>query len=277
MKSIGPIISALLLLPILALGPIASGAQKKNANKKSGKNKTLTKAAATKAQTAAKKRLRDAQTALRKAEKDFSSTRKTVSGKHLKATGVAGAQNGLKLAQANAVTIRKAVVNRLHERTDFISVSEDAKKAGVELRALSTRGKISAERKRERRAELSSVVRQPVLMEQEALADDPRYEQMMGELRKATTAQTQALEKYGRLVANDPAMKRVTKAYGDAKKELASATGEVQQATRQLQAAARAEAQQQRQEQAKTRQQQTSKKKGKKKGKGNNNNKKKKK
>ncbi len=273
-------IAALLLAPALVFGPLAYGAppgkpnsQKKNLKK--NQSKIPGKAEATKEQAAAKTRLRDAETALRQIEKEYAAARKKAAEKHLKASGVEAAQTKLKTAQATAATIRKAVTNRVRERTSYAEASDAARKAGVELRALNDRPKMSAELKAARRSELAAVIRVPVQLEQESLAAAPAYVEAAGELQAATAAEQAARQKYQRLLADDPGLKRIVGEHGAAKKKLTTASSELDRAARQLQAAIRAEAQAKREQQAKKSRPQKNKKKGKTSGK--NNSKKKKK
>ena len=147
------------------------------------------------------------------------------------------------------------------------AVESAAREAGSKLRELNNRPKMSAERKQERRAELSAIVRRPVDIELAALGEDATYERVAKEAVVAKSAAVKAHERYRRLVANDAELKSAADAVSKAREEVAAAEKKLQASNRDLQAAIRAEAQKKREAANKKKNQQNNRnKKGKKKG-----------
>lgn len=237
---------AIFCLGLLIL-PTTHAAQKKN--------KTPSKAAASKALTTAKNDLRDAQSAYRKAERELAAARSAASAKHLKASGLTTAQNTARTAASNLTTIRKAVTHRVREGEDHIAATNAAKDAGVKLRQLNNRPKMSEDRKRQRRSELSAIIRRPVEMERAAIEADSMHARMEKEARDAGQAVAKAAAKYQKLLNNDATIKKATTAYNEAKSKLKKAEIKVANKNRELQTATRAEAQAKRQQAAKKRNQ----------------------
>jgi len=227
-----------------------ANAKKPNAKNAQGKNKTPTRAEAQRDYNAAMNALREAQNALREAEKELENTRRRVTSRHLREAGVTAANARLKTAEATQAIIRKAVVNRIRERADHREATEAAHEAGRKLRELSRRDDLSAERKKELRAELSAIVRRPVEIEKAALAEDAGFQRAAKEAAAARSEAMAAYEKYRRLVAGDAELKKAAKAVEDARGKVAEAEKNLQASNRQLQAAIRAEAQKNRQQAA---------------------------
>ena len=266
MKQVRLVAIVLLLAAPLLLESALFGAQKAN-NKKQQGRKALTKTQASRNHSAAMNALRNAQAAFRKHERDLEVARRKVQRKHLGASGITMANAKFKTAEAIRITIRKAVINRIKERTDYIEATVAAREAGSKLRELNNRPKMSAERKQERRAELSAIVRRPVDIELAALGEDATYERVAKEAVVAKSAAVKAHERYRRLVANDAELKSAADAVSKAREEVAAAEKKLQASNRDLQAAIRAEAQKKREAANKKKNQQNNRnKKGKKKG-----------
>ncbi|MGB0582817.1 MAG: hypothetical protein ACPGVU_24290, partial [Limisphaerales bacterium] len=148
----------LLIMIATLLCSTTDAAQKKN-------NKQPNKTQATKNLNTAKSTLRDAQTAHRRAALALANARSAAITKHTKASGLTQAQQNASRAASNLGIIRQSVTERVRRSEDHIKASTAAKEAGENLRQLSKRSKMSEARKRERRAELSAIVRRPVEME----------------------------------------------------------------------------------------------------------------
>lgn len=239
-------LGALLFGVAIALPPLWA-AQKKS----SAKNKAPTVAQARQAQTAATKKLADLRKALTTAEQKVVSTRAKVTKQHLSDSGL----NKVRAAQLAAVAEydeAKAALQRvIRERTDYVEAKSAAKDASAELRSLNTNKKMSAERKRVKRSELSAIVRQPIEIERESLAGNERLTVLESELKKAIGVEQATRAKLGRLIANDATLKKAINAYGKAKDAVAAAEKDLTKARQQVTSSTRIAAQQKKQQQAK--------------------------
>lgn len=231
--------SALALLPLLA-------AQKKSDSKK----KTPTVAQARQAHTSAMKKLADAQKALKVAEQKVVTTRTQVTKKHLSDSGLNKVRSALLIAAAEYKTAKSALQRVIRERTDYVEAKSAAKDASAELRALNSMKKMTAERKKAKRSELSAIVRQPIQIERESLAGNERLGALERELKLATAAEQATRAKLGRLTMNDASLKNAISAFGRAKDTVAAAEKGLSQARQQVASATRVVAEQKRQQQS---------------------------
>jgi len=238
--------AALLLGPAIALLPLLA-AQKKSAAKK----KTPTVAQARQAQTGANKKLADARKALKAAEQKVVSTRNKVTKKHLSDSGLNEARAELSSAVTEYQEAKTALQQVIRERTDYVEAKSAAKEASAELRALSARLNMTAERKKAKRSELSAIVRKPIEIERESLAGNERLIAFERELKKATVAEQATRAQLGRLITNDATLKKAINAYGKAKDAAADAEKGLSEANRQVTTSTRVAAQQKRQQQSK--------------------------
>ena len=255
----------MLLTPVMVLLPLVA-AEKKNTGNKS---KTPTVAETKKAQAAASKKVTEARKALKAAEQKVIATRTRVSKKHLSESGLNEARIALQRAVVEYKAAKEALQTVIRERTDYLEAKVAAKRASADLRALNSKAKMPADRKRAKRSELSTVVRRPLEIEKEALAGNERLSALGLELNKTTGAEQAARRLLARLIAGDAELKKAISNHGKAKETLADAEEELIKAQKQVAASTRAAAQAKRQQQTKNKQnhsKNSKRKKGKRKG-----------
>ena len=263
------------LVAVLLLVPSrpSVAAQKKGA-KQTGKQKAPTSAEARQSVTAANRRIRDAEGDVKTLVQKAETAGRAAAKRCLASSGLGEAQATLKREQSAMAGTKATLLRVIHERSDWLAASDEAKDAGERLRALNTK-ELEADEKRKQRSELASIMGQPREIEERELGANPEYRQALEKLNGALAAERKARTQYARDLAKDEELKSAKDALSAAQKRLKDGQQELAESQRELAVAQRSEAQAKRAEQAK-KQQQANQKNNKKKGNTNKGNSKKK-